>query len=216
MPRQNEGVDVKVRLVGEEEGEELTLYEHWPVKQFLKIARFMLPKHERERRYQVIILYDNDRREVIQNEEEEFGDRIVSCKELIVEPIGGASNETQDCANSNLKDAKKPYLWFYQLPKAIQCKVIKYRDVALIALCLGELKVNLMLRLGFEHGTIEHAIENAKGQETNWYTSLLIKWIRRETDQATYEALLEEMRKIEDVHHGAYDWVKIKRIILDQ
>ncbi|CAL1537200.1 unnamed protein product [Lymnaea stagnalis] len=215
-----DGVDVKVRLEGDLEDRFVTLCEDWKVSQFLENITSLLLEEMKNQSYNVILTYDQLPPEVLEYEEE-FGNRILSCKELVLQTKGqaynrGVNRETQ--VETSIESTEKPYSWIYNLDDDVKNRQMKEKDVARIALCLDDLKMmtkfTLMTGLGFKKGEIEIAMSNSKGQDMDWCADLLFRWVYKNTSEATFRVLLEQMRIVEDLKPGTGDWEKIKKVVL--
>uniref|UniRef100_A0A2C9L9E6 Death domain-containing protein n=1 Tax=Biomphalaria glabrata TaxID=6526 RepID=A0A2C9L9E6_BIOGL len=204
-----EGVETRVRVMAEQTVVTHTLSETLTARQLKR----MLPLNDMKS-LEVIAVYHDSRFESI-NDEDEIGDRIVTCKELLILPKGEMKSVDFSYYESFETSKNEPYTWFYNLPKEQRERPVISEDVAFLGYCLGNDWRNIILSIGLGFGEIEIAeadYKSANGDAVHVPTQLLMRWIQRNGSKATFATLIDKFKLFEKVNPGFINWDDIKTI----
>ncbi|KAK0057126.1 hypothetical protein Bpfe_013490 [Biomphalaria pfeifferi] len=215
MPNKPELVETKVRLLSEQSEELHRLSLHLTAEELKKMKGLADYKM-----FDVIIVhqgFENCTFEVI-GDEEIIGDRISTCKEIIIVPKGQSDSVDFASLISEVETPGQPYDWFNQLPEDQRRRRLRYEEAGLLSCCLGnecDQCSIVFLTLGFGKGEIEISERDyrSKASPFNTATQLFCKWIERNGSNATYAFLIDHFILFEKINPGFFDWGKIKIII---
>ncbi|KAH9502221.1 hypothetical protein Btru_070456 [Bulinus truncatus] len=209
LKNKSAGVETMVRLMTEKSASPMNLCENFTAKKLKQM--FDLSNYNS---FEVSVIYHDGRLETI-SDEDEIGDRIVTCKEILIFPNGESA--TLDLTQYETVDKCKcePYKWFYELPEEIRQRSVISNDIACLSYCLGKEWKNIMLYLGLSKGQIEIAEEDYKTESSSFNapTELLSKWVQLNGRKGTLQLLIDSLKIFEKICPGSIEWENIRLIV---
>ncbi|XP_059166836.1 uncharacterized protein LOC131949093 [Physella acuta] len=218
MPRQSEGVSVKVCFRGTDRY--VTVPDNINVQQFKSMILFTLPKDETPDDFGVCLKFCDGEVRLL-GDDEKFGDLLVRCKKITFISRKGetkpSASTSQDIRSpSKVKQQNKlGSSWFDNLPSSTQTKEITEKDAALLSLCIEHHWRQILIQLDFTAAEIDNEFYNSEFNVSDTITKLLIRWHQKHTRKANYLAFVDVLKRFEKLG-SSVPWEKLQVAMLGE